>query len=58
MGRLDYNRLYFLKSDEETFINTYGSRLSMLMRHKGNLDAAFTIYERYRVIAINGFSGF
>ena len=52
MGRLDYNRLYFLKSDEETFINTYGSRLSMLMRHKGNLDAAFTIYERYRVIAI------
>jgi len=52
MGRLDYNRLYFLKSDEENFIDTYGSRLSMQMRHKGNLDAAFTIYERYRVIAI------
>jgi len=52
MGRLDYNRLYFLMSDEESFIDTYGSRLSMQMRHKGNLDAAFTIYERYRVIAI------
>ncbi len=52
MGRLDYNRLYFLKPDEENFIDTYGSRLSMQMRHKGNLDAAFTIYERYRVIAI------
>lgn len=52
MGRLDYNRLYFLKSDEESFIDTYGSRLSMQMRHKGNLDAAFTIYEHYRVIAI------
>ena len=52
MGRLDYNRLYFLKPDEENLIDTYGSRLSMQMRHKGNLDAAFTIYERYRVIAI------
>ncbi|MCH2613515.1 MAG: carboxy terminal-processing peptidase [Opitutales bacterium] len=52
MGRLDYNRLYFLKPDEENFIDTYGSRLSMQMRPKGNLDAAFTIYERYRVIAI------
>jgi carboxyl-terminal processing protease len=52
MGKLDYNRLYFLESDEKNFIATYGSRLSMQMRHKGNLDAAFTIYERYRVIAI------
>ena len=52
MGRLDYNRLYFLQSDEQNFIDTYGSRLSMQMRHKGNLDAAFTIYERYRVITI------
>lgn len=52
MGRLDYNRLYFLESDEKNFIDTFGSRLSMQMRHKGNLDAAFTIYERYRVIAI------
>ncbi|HCR28628.1 MAG TPA: hypothetical protein DIV79_01245, partial [Opitutae bacterium] len=52
MGRLDYNRLYFLESDEKGFIDNFGSRLSMQMRHKGNLDAAFAIYERYRVIAI------
>lgn len=52
MGRLDYNRLYFLESDEKGFIDRYGNRLSMQMRHKGNLEAAFTIYERYRVIAI------
>ncbi len=52
MGKLDYNRLYFLQSDEEQFINTFASRLSMQMRHKGNLDAAFTIYGKYREIAL------
>ncbi len=52
MGKLDYNRLYFLKMDEDTFIGTFGSRLGMQMRHKGNLDAAFVIYTRYREIAL------
>ncbi len=52
MDRLDYNRLYFQQSDEQEFIDTFGPRLSMQMRHKGNLDAAFAIYERYREIAL------
>jgi len=52
MSKLDYNRLYFLQTDEEAFIDTYAPRLSMQMRHKGNLDAAFAIYGRYREIAL------
>jgi carboxyl-terminal processing protease len=52
MSKLDYNRLYFLQSDQDQFIDTYASRLSMEMRHKGNLDAAFNIYSKYREISL------
>ncbi len=52
MSKLDYNHLYFLQSDEDTFIKSFGPRLSMQMRHKGDLDAAFVIYGRYREIAL------
>lgn len=52
MGKLDYNRLYFIKSDEDAFIDAFASRLSMQMRHKGNLEAAFAIYEKYRLVAL------
>jgi carboxyl-terminal processing protease len=52
MSKLDYNRLYFLQSDQDKFIDTYASRLSMQMRHKGNLDAAFNIYSKYREISL------
>ncbi|MBT6769873.1 MAG: carboxy terminal-processing peptidase, partial [Opitutales bacterium] len=53
MESLDYNKLYFLQSDEDRFIDTFGSRLSMQLRHKGDLNAAFAIYETYRTIALN-----
>ena len=52
MSKLDYNHLYFLQSDQDQFIDTYASRLSMQMRHKGNLDAAFNIYSKYREISL------
>lgn len=53
MENLDYNKLYFLQSDEDRFIDTFGSRLSMQLRHKGDLNSAFTIYETYRTNALN-----
>lgn len=53
MENLDYNKLYFLQTDEDRFIDTYGSRLSMQMRHKGDLNAAFAIYDAYRTSALD-----
>ncbi len=53
MEDLDYNKLYFLREHEQEFIDSFGPRLSMQLRHKGDLDAAFTIYEQYRDIALD-----
>jgi len=56
MESLDYNKLYFLQSHEDQFVNAFGSRLSMQLRHKGDLNAAFSIYETYREIALDRIS--
>lgn len=53
MENLDYNKLYFLQSHEDQFIDDFGSRLSIQLRYKGNLNAAFAIYETYRTIAVD-----
>ena len=53
MESLDYNKLYFLQSHEDQFVKAFGSRLSMQLRHKGDLNAAFSIYETYRDIALD-----
>lgn len=53
MESLDYNKLYFLQTHEDQFVKAFGSRLSMQLRHKGDLNAAFSIYEQYRDIALN-----
>lgn len=56
MESLDYNKLYFLQTHEDKFVNAFGSRLSMQLRHKGDLNAAFSIYETYRGIALDRIS--
>ncbi len=53
MKSLDYNKLYFLASDEEQFASRYGENLGFKLRYEGDLAAAFDIYERYRSHAIS-----
>lgn len=46
MEDLDYNHVFFLKSDRDEMITKYASRLERSLR-RGDLDAAYDIYQRY-----------
>src|SRR5690606_14869211 len=48
MQDLDYNRLYFLATDERAFKEKYAPTLGFELRYRGNLEIAFDIYEVYR----------
>ena len=52
MESLDYNRLYFLESEKEQFVQKYGDSLGFKLRYQGDLAAAFDIYEVYRASAL------
>jgi len=53
MEDLDFNKIYFLEAHKEQFSKKFASKLSLQLRHKGDLTAAFNIYEAYREIALN-----
>lgn len=46
MEDLDYNHVFFLKSDRDEMVTKYASRLERSLR-RGDLDAAYDIYQRY-----------
>lgn len=51
MAQLDTHRLFFLDSDQNFFLKTYGSTLGEDLREKGSLEAPFRIYATYHVRA-------
>jgi carboxyl-terminal processing protease len=51
MAQLDTPRLFFLDSDVNFFLKTYGRTLGRELRDKGSLEAPFRIYATYHVRA-------
>ncbi|MDQ8205184.1 carboxy terminal-processing peptidase [Pelagicoccus sp. SDUM812003] len=52
MEDLDYNKLYFLSTQEKGFQEKYGPTLGFKLRYQGEMEAAFEIYTLYRDRAI------